>query len=41
MPERPDLDEAISLHPHTGEDVLRRLLGAKDDESSDDEEDDA
>lgn len=41
MPERPDLDEPISLHPHKGEDVLRRLLGADEveDEPIDDEDD--
>lgn len=41
MPERPDLDEPISLHPHKGEDVLRKLLGADEDEPADESEDDA
>lgn len=32
MPERPDLDEPFSLHPLTGEDVLRRLLDMDDED---------
>ncbi len=32
MPERPDLDEPISLHPLTGEDAMRKLLGVDDDD---------
>jgi hypothetical protein len=35
MPERPDLDEPISLHPLTGEEALRRLLGVEDDDDLD------
>lgn len=33
MPERPDLDEPISLHPLTGEEALRKLLGMDNDET--------
>jgi hypothetical protein len=33
MPEKPDLDERFTLHPQTGEQVIRRLL---DDDPTDD-----
>lgn len=40
-PRRPTLDEPISLHPLTGEDALRRLLGVDDGDAGDgDPEDD-
>lgn len=35
MPERPDLDEPISLHPLTGEEALQRLLGVDDEDLGD------
>ncbi|HZU79533.1 MAG TPA: hypothetical protein VE991_06420 [Acidimicrobiales bacterium] len=37
---KPDPDERFSLHPEEGEDVLRKLLGAEEDEgkSEDDEQ---
>lgn len=35
MPDPPDLDEPISLHPLEGEDVLRKLLGMDDEDESD------
>jgi len=40
MPERPDLDEPISLHPLTGEEALRKLLGVEDEDPTDPEDDD-
>lgn len=41
MPERPDLDEPISLHPLTGEEALRKLLGVDDDDGDDPEDDES
>lgn len=35
MPKRPDMDEPISLYPLTGEEALRRLLGADDEDITD------
>ena len=35
--DRYDPDERFSLHPLTGEQVLRRLLGVADDEPAEDE----
>ncbi len=40
MPERPDLDEPFSLHPLTGEQAVKKLLGVDDDDLDGDPEDD-
>jgi len=32
MPDKPDLNEKFSLHPLTGEEALRKLLGVDEDD---------